>query len=171
MVISSRITSQNNPATITSTVVFTLMYFACMKNSTTSDPLRVAISNATTMLNCPRSTYDTAAVVTVRHISAAHTVKYTFPLMIFSMSLSTHVMVADQVQQGIEINPYQVHEVPVQAHVLDRVVIVGRKMSALVHIQHGGHQPDSNQHVQRVETGHNEIEHEKHLHVPRVNSG
>src|SRR5579863_7015569 len=125
MVISSKIANQKNPARITSSVVFTFRYLTCMKNSTTSEPLMLAISSATTMLNCPRSTYDTAAVVTVRHISAAQTVKYTFALMIFSMSFSTHVMVADQVQQGVQINPDQVHEVPVQAHVLDGVVIVG----------------------------------------------
>src|SRR5690348_14713371 len=170
MVISSRMASQKNPAKITSSVAFTLMYLACMKNSTTSEPFTVAIISASTMLNAPKSRYETAAVVTVRHISAAHTVKYTFALMIFSMPFSTCVMVPDQVQQRVEINPHQVHKVPVQSHVLHRIVIVRGKMPPLVHVQNGGHQPDPYQHVQRVEPGHHEIQHEEHLHVPRVNA-
>src|SRR5256886_6392717 len=50
-------------------VSFSLVYFTCMKKSTTMVALPVAISSAATGLSQPRSTVATKAVTTVRQIN------------------------------------------------------------------------------------------------------
>src|SRR5947199_3638072 len=57
--------SQNTAAINTALVIFSLVYFTCMKNSTTMEALQVAMNSATIVLNAPRSTVAIQAVNTV----------------------------------------------------------------------------------------------------------
>ena len=49
-------------------VIFSLVYLTCIKMRTTTDALKVAMDNATTVLNFPRSTVAIHAVSTVQTI-------------------------------------------------------------------------------------------------------
>jgi hypothetical protein len=49
------------------------LYFRCMKNSTTSDALTIAMLSATTAFSSPRSKKATVVVIPVNTTSAAKT--------------------------------------------------------------------------------------------------
>src|SRR6266540_4041272 len=71
---SSRVSSKKMPKRTNEETKITalngLSCRKCMKNSATSEAFTVAMSTATTVLAEPRSTYETATVITVRKISA-----------------------------------------------------------------------------------------------------
>src|SRR5277367_5197377 len=62
--------------TITTLVNFSLVYFTCMKKSTTTVALQVAITSATTVLKRPKSMFATHAVTNVRTIRRAQIPQY-----------------------------------------------------------------------------------------------
>src|ERR1039457_3247096 len=71
--------------------------------------------------------------------------------------------VTDKIQQCKEENPHNVDEVPVQSADLDRRVVAGVKASFDGRPQQPGHQPKSDNHMERVKAGHEEVEAEKDL--------
>src|SRR5438874_3282965 len=77
-------------------------------------------------------------------------------------------MSPDQVQEWKQEYPDDIHEVPVQAADLDRAVVLGGDDPAEGPPQHHGHHSQPDDHVERVEAGHHEIEREEDLCVARV---
>src|SRR5262249_27380607 len=64
------------------------------------------------------------------------------------------VLMTDQVEQRVQINPHQVDEVPVQPGVFDRVVVIGAVFSTPGEEGNETYQHYTDQHVQRVQAGH-----------------
>src|SRR5579863_6068213 len=60
----------------TALVIFSLVYFTCMKIRTTTVALQVAITRATTVLNGPRSTVAIQAVKNVAAIRKMNTIQF-----------------------------------------------------------------------------------------------
>src|SRR5205823_8666733 len=77
-------------------------------------------------------------------------------------------MSPDQVQKWKQEYPDDIHEVPVQAADLDWAVVLGGHDPAEGPPQHHRHDSQSDDHVKRVEAGHQEIEREENLRVPGV---
>src|SRR5690348_8520469 len=71
----------------------------------------------------------------------------------------------NQVQERIQENPDDIDKVPVQAHVLDVVRVAKRGAAAEGAIGDDRQQHHTDNHVQRVQTGHRKVQHEEHLHV------
>ena len=65
-----------------------------------------------------------------------------------------HPWAADQVQQREQENPHDVDEVPVEAGHFDGRVVVGPNGRRQAMSADHGHEPDADDHVQRVEAGH-----------------
>src|SRR5271155_1099155 len=74
----------------------------------------------------------------------------------------------DQVKQRKQINPDNVDEVPVQAADLDRSVPLGSETSLPGHDEKPEKNTQANNHVQRMQSSHDEVEREKHLRVTRI---
>src|SRR6266852_2003622 len=77
-------------------------------------------------------------------------------------------MRAEQIKQREEENPNDIHEVPIKTRYLDRRVILGSEAPPPGHQNQDADYPNPNYHVQRVDSGHSEIEPVEHLHVCRV---
>src|SRR5436190_20226513 len=77
-------------------------------------------------------------------------------------------MPANQVEQRKQEDPDDVDEVPVETADLDRAVIPGGDRPVPRPAQHDGHDAEADDHVQRVEAGHQEIEREKDLRVREI---
>ena len=77
-------------------------------------------------------------------------------------------MPVDQVEQWEQVNPDDVDEVPVEAADFDRGVLFWGEASLPGHGQQPGKNPEADDHVQRVQAGHDEIEREENLRVARV---
>src|SRR5581483_991900 len=106
----------------------------CMKNRTTRMALITAMLSATTVLHCPKFTVERKAVSTMSAMSAIQIFKYVFqattcsaiasPGFEFRVSLNhcrqnpqstSGVPMGNEVQQRIEEDPDNIHEVPVQS--------------------------------------------------------
>src|ERR1700722_11126033 len=74
-------------------------------------------------------------------------------------------MPVDQVEQGKQINPDDVDEMPVQAADLDWSVIFRREASLPGHSQKPGKDTQPDNHVEGVDAGHDEVKREKNLGV------
>src|ERR1700693_362021 len=72
-----------------------------------------------------------------------------------------------QVQEWEQENPDDVNEVTIEAADLDRREIGGVEFPLPRHKVDGEHQPHADHHVERVEAGHEEIETEHNLGLPR----
>src|SRR5579863_2220786 len=69
----------------------------------------------------------------------------------------------DQVQQREQVNPDDVDEVPVQPADFHRRVILRSEISLPGHDKQPGENSQSHNHVQRVQTSHDEIQGEENL--------
>src|SRR4051812_8714781 len=70
---------------------------------------------------------------------------------------------ADQVEQREQEDPHDIDEVPVESCDLYRRVVVGVELPLPRHRRDDGHDAETDDHVQRMKTGHAEIERIKHL--------
>ena len=77
-------------------------------------------------------------------------------------------MPVDQVEQGEQVNPDNVYEVPVEPADFDGRVIFGCEAAFPRHIQEPGEKTEADNHVQRVQSGHDEVEREENFGVTRV---
>src|SRR5678815_2171727 len=79
--------------------------------------------------------------------------------------MSSSVVAADQIEQRKKIDPDYIDEVPIEACVFDRSVVV--LVVVALPGKHGenGEQADANDHVDSVHTRHHKIEREEHLRV------
>src|SRR2546425_9799076 len=88
--------------------------------------------------------------------------------MLSVRTLRASRMPVNQIEQRKQINPDYVYEVPVQASHLDGSVVVGGEAS----FPGGGQKPEedshTDDHVQRMQAGHHEIEREENLRVLRI---
>src|ERR1700690_3085277 len=135
MLSPSRSPSQKIALTTIRPVSFSCVYFTCIKKSTTSVALTVAMARATTMLNGPRSM---KAAPTVRPVPTSNAIQIATeePMVetcseaeLWSAMLISPVTV-DQVQQREQINPNNIDKVPVQPRVFDGRVISGTILAA-----------------------------------------
>src|SRR5579864_6052296 len=77
-------------------------------------------------------------------------------------------MPVDQIQQRKQVNPHDVDEVPVEAADLEWGVILRRKASLPCHPQKPGENAEADNHVQGMQSGHDEVEGKENLGVLRV---
>src|ERR1041385_335946 len=143
-----------------------LPYLMCMKNSTTSVALKIAIVSATGKFRLPRLMKAATTVRIVHAISAPKIVRYVdFGEICPAMALHNVVGTVHQIQQREQENPDDVDEVPVEASEFQGCVPLRRKAPAVGHDGDDSHQPDANHHVQRVHAGQREVEREEDLDV------
>src|ERR1700689_3587244 len=74
----------------------------------------------------------------------------------------------DQVKQGKQINPDDVDEVPVEASDFDGSVVLGREASVPCHEKEPEKNSQADDHVQSVQSRHDEIKREKNLCVSGI---
>src|SRR4051794_11417452 len=79
------------------------------------------------------------------------------------------VVPADQVEQREEEYPDNIDEVPVQPDVLHGTVPLRSELSAPRPDHEIRHQPEADDHMQRVHSSHREIEREEYLRLALVN--
>src|SRR5437867_1804328 len=77
-------------------------------------------------------------------------------------------MPANQVQQWKQKDPDDVAEGPVEAADLNWAVILGGNRAVPRPHEHVRHDPETDDHVQRVQAGHQEIQRKEDLRVPEV---
>src|SRR6266850_7975116 len=77
----------------------------------------------------------------------------------------TLVASAYQIEQWKKENPDNIDEMPIQAHDFNRSEIIGREASLARSENQPEQQPDPDDHVQRVQTGHGKVEKEIKLSV------
>src|SRR5208337_1216979 len=77
-------------------------------------------------------------------------------------------MQIDQVEQGEQVNPDDIDEVPVQPADLHRRVVFRSEAPPPCRVQKPGENADADDHVQRVQSGHDEVKREINLRVLRV---
>src|SRR6185503_11144037 len=73
-----------------------------------------------------------------------------------------------QVQEREQKNPDDVDEVPVEAADLDRVAVLPGNHAPPRPPQHHAHDAETDDHVQRVNAGHHEIQREEDLRLPEM---
>src|SRR5262249_60483642 len=76
-----------------------------------------------------------------------------------ALALDVEAIRSDQVEQRIEEDPHQVHEVPVEAGVLDRCVVGGRELLPPAADCHPGQQAHPHDDVEGVKPGGEEVDH------------
>src|SRR5438045_6297476 len=81
---------------------------------------------------------------------------------------SLHEVAADQVQQREEEDPHDIDEVPVQSCDFNRCVVIAIELPAPGHDAYDGHDSEADDHVQRVQTGHAEVQRIEDLRSGRV---
>src|SRR5260370_25006665 len=126
MVMKSMMASENTDATMTSWVRLGL-YFACMKNRTTSEALKTAMVRATMIFkpgkNALRSTSPAVTVRTVPIIRAPNMAKQILGETMCSDTrlpfFLTPSGAIDQLQPPEQENPTDIAEPPAQAAILD----------------------------------------------------
>src|SRR5213593_4136872 len=77
-------------------------------------------------------------------------------------------MTADQIKKREQENPDDVDEVPVETADLDWNVVLRRNHAANRPPQHERHDPEADDHVQRMQSRHQEVQGEKKLRVAEV---
>ena len=77
-------------------------------------------------------------------------------------------MPVDQVQQGEQVDPDDVDEMPVQPADFERGVICGSEATLPCHPQQPCENAETDDHVESVQPGHYEIESEENLRVARI---
>src|ERR1700728_450189 len=77
-------------------------------------------------------------------------------------------MPVDQVKQREQVDPDDVDEVPVEATDFDGRVIFGGETTLPRHKQEPGKKTEADNHMQRVQAGHNEVERKENLGMARV---
>src|SRR5258707_8719945 len=169
MVSPSRMSRKNKAPTTTSLMSFSPASQTCMKKRTTRVAFTVAMPSATGALKGPKSRVAANTVRPVPSSSAKNTAKYTFRGDDDECAdIQASRVPVDQIKQWKKINPNDVDEVPIEAADLDRSVVLGSEAA----LQRHGEQPEKNaqadDHVQRVQAGHHEIERKKDLRVARV---
>src|SRR5207249_4464514 len=74
----------------------------------------------------------------------------------------------NQVKQWEQINPHNVHEVPIQSADLNRRVILRRKAATPGHEDQHTEDPNPDNHVQSVHARHRKVKREENLSVPGI---
>ena len=136
----------------------------CMKNRITSSALSTAIVKAATTFHRPMSNVAAMTVLTSSRHEKAINQQVKWNAIDFVLGLR-HV--SDQVKKGEEEYPYQIHEMPVQAHDLDRGVFLRGVSAATGFNQEKREQSNADQHVDRMYAGHEEIEDPEQLELRR----
>src|SRR5271165_6294786 len=78
---------------------------------------------------------------------------------------NTSPVTVDQVEQGKQVNPHDVDEVPVQAADFEWGVILGREAAFPGHPEKPGENAEPDNHVQGVQPGHDEVKSKENLGV------
>src|SRR5689334_14102515 len=81
---------------------------------------------------------------------------------------SAMVLSVNQVEQGEQVDPDQIDQVPVQRGVVDRPEIVGAELLAAGLREHPDPDADADQHVEPVEARHEEVHAEEDVRVARA---
>src|ERR1700704_2129790 len=132
----SRISRKNRAEMTTSLVNLSLEPLMCIKNSATSVALIVAITSATAALKRPKSkpeAYTVRAVPTSKAIQIA-----TYVLSdddVECSDMQTSRVTVNQIKQGEQVDPNDVHKVPVQASHFNRSVVLRSEPSLPGHDQ------------------------------------
>src|ERR1700722_2512781 len=156
-------------AITTSLVSFSLACQTCMKKRATRVALTVAMPRATGALNGPKSSVAAKTVRPVPRSRAKKTAKYIFKGDDVECSVMQASRVpVDQVEQGEQINPDNVDEVPVQATNFDGSVPLGREAAFPRHDQKPGENSQADDHVQRMQSRHDEVKRKEHLRMAGV---
>src|ERR1019366_7170515 len=77
-------------------------------------------------------------------------------------------MPVNQVEQGEQVDPDNVDEVPVETAHLERRVVLGCEAAFPCHDQEPGEEAESDDHVEGVQAGHDEVQSKENLGVLRV---
>src|ERR1035441_9431164 len=77
-------------------------------------------------------------------------------------------MPVNQVEQGEQVDPDNVDEVPVETAHLERRVVLGCEAAFPCHYQEPGEEAESDDHVEGVQAGHDEVQSKENLGVLRV---
>src|ERR1700686_846420 len=158
----------------TSLSSFSCACLRCMKKSATMRALMVAMVRATTALKRPRSMKATLYVMKVPSSSEPQTARYVFNGEDFecsdirSLGITNLRVPVDQVEQREQIDPDNIDEVPVQSPDVEGRVIFGREATLPRHEQEPCKNTQSDDHVERVQAGHDEVQREENLGVARV---
>ena len=78
------------------------------------------------------------------------------------------MLVPDQIEHRIQENPDNVHEVPIQGGVLDRIVVLGRVSSFPGETSDDPEHRHSNQHMQRMKAREEEIQNKEEFGMPGI---
>src|SRR6267154_2954774 len=162
--------SRKNSAPITTSLVsFSLACQTCMKKRATRVALMVAMPSATAALKRPKSRVAANTVRPVPTSSAKNTAKYIFRGDDDECAVIQASRVpVDQVEQGKQVDPDNVDEVPVQAANFDGSVVLGRKAAFPGHSQEPEENSETDDHVESVQARHHEIEREENLRMARI---
>src|SRR5438105_3357914 len=75
-------------------------------------------------------------------------------------------MAPNQIQEREQENPHDIDEVPIEAADFNRTVVFRRDRAAPRPPEHPAHDAEADDHMQRVESGHNEVQRKEQLRVP-----
>src|SRR5438309_11348340 len=91
------------------------------------------------------------------------------PILLVPISLMPILLVPiNQIKQREQVNPNDVDEMPVKATDFERRVIFRREASLPRHPQEPAENTEPDNHVQRMQAGHDEVEGEENFSVPRI---
>src|SRR5438874_13056792 len=85
--------------------------------------------------------------------------------MLSHEALSTNWFTIDQIQQGKQVNPHNVHEMPIQSRDFKGCVILRRKAPLVRHPSHDGEYAHADDHVDCVHASQCEIKRIKNFRV------
>src|ERR1700675_1310377 len=160
---------KNSAPTTTILVSFSLACQTCMKKSATKVAFTVAMPSATGALYRPRSNVAANTVRPVPSSNAKNTAKYIFKGDEDECAdMQASRVPVDQIEQRKKIDPDNVDEVPVQTANLDGSVVFRCEASLPRHGQEPGKDAETDDHVQRVQSRHDEVKREKYLRVAGI---
>src|ERR1700676_1842983 len=140
-----------------------------MKKRATKVALTVAMPSATAALKGPRSRVAANTVRAVPTSSAKNTAKYIFNGEDDECAdMEASRVPVDQVEQRKQVNPDNVDKVPVQPADFHRRVVFGSEAPFPGHNEQPEKNAEADDHVQRGQALHDEIEREKYLRVLRI---
>src|SRR5712691_1889544 len=169
MVSPSKRSKKNNAPITTSLVSFSLACQTCMKKRATRVALTVAMPSATPALKRPKSRVAANTVRPVPASSAKNTAKYIFRGDDDECAdMQASRVPVDQVEQGKQIDPDNVDEVPVQAANFDRCVVFGSEAAFPCHGQEPEKNSEPDDHVQCMQARHDEIEREENFRMAGI---
>src|SRR6266851_5654792 len=169
MVSPSKRSKKNNAPITTSLVSFSLACQTCMKKRATRVALTVAMPSATAALNLPKSRVAANTVRPVPASSAKNTAKYIFRGDDDECAdMQASRMPVDQVEQGKQVDPDNVNEVPVQAANCDGSVVFGSEAALPGHGKEPEKNSETDDHVECVQARHDEIEREENFRMAGI---